>query len=129
MMTRKAVFPLLFIAILSLAGCSGSIATLVQAPAISSVAVSCVSTSVQTGQTSQCSATVNGSGSFSPGVTWSTTSGTITSSGLYTAPASVPTSGSDSIKATSTQDSTKYGTAKIAIATAAIQPTVAGVNV
>ncbi len=129
MMTRKSAFGLLFIAILSLTGCSGSIATLVQTPAISSVAVSCVSTSVQTGQTSQCSATVSGSGSFNQSVTWSATSGTITSSGLYTAPASLPASGSDTIKATSTQDSTKYGTAKIAVATAAIQPTVSGVNV
>ena len=129
MMTRKAVSSLLFIAILSLAGCSGTIANLVQAPAISSVTVSCVSTSVQTSQTSQCSATVNGTGSFSQGVTWAATSGTITSSGLYTAPASMPASGSDTVKATSTQNSTKYGTAKIAIVTTAIQPTVFSVSV
>ncbi len=129
MTTRKAASSLLFIAILSLTGCSGTIANLVQAPAISSVTVSCVSTSVQTGQTSQCSAKVNGTGSFSQSVNWSAASGTITSSGLYTAPASMPASGSDTIKATSTQNSTKYGTANISIATAAIQPTVSSVSV
>jgi len=129
MMTRKAASSLLYIAILSLAGCSGTIENLVQAPAISSVAVSCVSTSVQAGQSSQCSAKVNGTGSFSQGVTWSAASGTITSSGLYIAPASMPASGSDTVKATSTQNSTKYGTAKIAIATTAIQPTISSVSV
>ena len=129
MMTRKAASSLLYIAILSLAGCSGTIENLVQAPAISSVAVSCVSTSVQAGQSSQCSAKVNGTGSFSQGGTWSAASGTITSSGLYIAPASMPASGSDTVKATSTQNSTKYGTAKIAIATTAIQPTISSVSV
>ncbi len=86
-------------------------------PTITSVSVSCTPTSVQTGQTSQCSATVSGTGSYSSAVTWSAVSGTISSSGLYTAPATVPASGSDTVKATSTQDSTKSGTASITVAT------------
>ncbi|MGC1462877.1 MAG: hypothetical protein WA802_11795 [Terracidiphilus sp.] len=53
----------------------------------------------------------------------------MTSSGLYTAPSTAPESGSDTIKATSTQDSTKSGTATIAVATSAVQPAVTGVAV
>ena len=84
-------------------------------PTITSVSISCTSSSVQTGQTSQCSATVTGTGSYSSAVTWSAVSGTISSSGLYTAPAAVPASGSDTITATSTQDSTKAGSAKVTV--------------
>jgi hypothetical protein len=98
------------------------------APSVTAVSVSCTATSLQTGQTSQCSATVSGTGSFSSAVTWSATSGTVSSSGLYTAPSTVPTIGSDSVKATSTQDPTKLGTAKIAI-TALVQPTITAVTV
>lgn len=87
-------------------------------PTITSVTVSCTPTSVQTGQTSQCSATVTGTGSYSSAVTWSAVSGTVTSSGLYTAPATVPASGSDTIKATSTQDSTKTGTTSVTVTAA-----------
>jgi len=84
-------------------------------PTITSVSVSCTPTSVQTGQTSQCSAVVSGTGSYSSAVTWSAASGTISSSGLYTAPATVPASGSDTVTATSTQDSTKTGSAKVTV--------------
>jgi hypothetical protein len=97
-----------------------------QSPTITSVTVSCTPTSVQTGQTSQCSATVSGTGSYSSAVTWSANSGTISSSGMYTAPATVPTSGSDTVKAISTQDSTKSGTATVTVAPA---PTITSVAV
>jgi len=96
-------------------------------PTINSVSVSCTPTSVHTGQTSQCTATVSGTGSYSSAVTWSAVSGTISSSGLYTAPASVPASGSDTITAKSTQDSTKFGTSMMTVTAA--PPTINSVSV
>jgi hypothetical protein len=89
--------------------------TVTIAPTIASVSVSCNPASIQTGQTSQCSATVSGTGSYSSAVTWSAVSGTISSAGLYKAPTTVPASGSDTVKATSTQDSTKSGSAVITV--------------
>lgn len=43
-------------------------------PTVTSVAVSCKSTTVNVGQTSQCSATVQGTGSYSSAVNWSVNS-------------------------------------------------------
>ncbi len=129
-MGRKAALSLLILGALCLAGCTGGTFTsTTQSSSITSVSVSCVPTSVQAGQTSQCSVTVTGSGSYSSAVTWSAVYGTITSSGLYTAPSTAPASGSDTIKATSTQDSTKSGTAAVGISTSVVQPTVTGVSV
>lgn len=79
---------------------------------ITSVAVSCDPSSLATGTTSQCDAAVQGTGSYSPAVTWSASAGTIDSSGLFTAPASA---GTVSVTATSTQDTTKSGTAMVAV--------------
>jgi len=104
--------PLLFVSACGggRAGGGGSIP-----PTITSISVSCTPASVEAGQTSQCSAAVSGTGSYSSAVTWSAVSGAISSSGLYTAPASVPAAGSDTITATSTQDSTKTGSAKVTV--------------
>jgi len=85
------------------------------APTISSVTVTCSPGNIQTGQTSQCSVAVTGTGNFSSAVTWSADSGTITNSGLYTAPSSIPASGKATITATSTQDSTKSGAATVTV--------------
>ena len=56
----------------------------IQMPTITSVSVSCSPTMVTSGGTSQCSATVNGTGAFNPSVSWSVTptssGGTISSS-------------------------------------------------
>jgi hypothetical protein len=79
---------------------------------ISSVTVSPATFSLNTGATNQFSATVVGTGSYSSSVTWTTQKGTITSAGLYTAPAS---GGSDVVMATSTQDTTKSATAAITV--------------
>jgi hypothetical protein len=97
-------------------------------PTITAVTVSCVASSLQTGQTSQCSASVSGTGSYSSSVTWSAASGTVSSSGLYTAPSTVPAAGSDSVKATSIEDTTKLGSATIAISARAPTPTITGVS-
>jgi hypothetical protein len=91
-------------------------------PAISSVVPSCTPTTVATGATSQCSATVQGSGGFSSAVTWSATGGgSISATGLFTAPSAAATI---TVTATSTEDSTKSGTASITVRAAASPPQV-----
>ncbi len=130
-MRRKTLLSLSSLAFLFLYGCGGvtkNTTTPPPSPTITAITVSCVATSLQTGQTSQCSAAVLGTGSYSSSVTWSATSGTISSSGLYTAPSTAPAAGSDNVKATSIEDPTKLGSAKIAI-TAAPTPTITAVGV
>ena len=90
---------------------------------ITSVSVSCSPTTVTSGGTSQCTATVNGTGNFSQGVTWSTSAGSISSSGLLTAPV-VSTNLLVTVTATSTQDTSKAGTASVSV-----NPNMAGNNV
>lgn len=53
---------------------------------ITSVTAACSPSTLQSGQTSQCSATVTGTDSFSSTVTWRASAGQISSSGLLTAP-------------------------------------------
>jgi hypothetical protein len=74
---------------------------------------------VLAGQTDQCSATVQETSSFSTAVTWSTDSyegapeyGTISASGLFTAPNSL---GTVVITATSVEDPTKSGSTTITV--------------
>ena len=81
---------------------------------ITSVTVSCSPSTVQSGQTSQCSATVMGTGNFASTVTWSASAGQISSSGLLTAPV-VSSTTNVTVTATSTQDSTKSGTATVTV--------------
>lgn len=93
---------------------SGTATVSVQAAAgtITSVSVTCSPSTLATGQTSQCNAKVQGTGSFSSAVKWSATAGAISSAGLFTAPSSA---GSVTVTATSTQDSTQSGTASITV--------------
>ena len=79
---------------------------------ITSVAVSCMPSTVAMGATSQCSATVQGTGSFSSAVTWTASAGAVNSSGLFTAPGSA---GAVTVTATSTQDATKSGSATVTV--------------
>ena len=109
----------------SCGGAGGNSGGGTQPPTITSVTVTCTPTGVQTGKTSQCSASVTGTGSYGSAVTWSAGSGTISSSGSYTAPATVPASGTDTIKATSTQDSTKSGSATVTVTVASTITSVA----
>lgn len=81
---------------------------------ITSVTVNCNPTTLLPGQTSQCTATVTGTGNFSNAVTWSASAGTISSSGLFTAP-STNASLQVSVTATSTQDTSKSGAATIVV--------------
>lgn len=101
--------------------------------AVTSVTASCSPSSVQTGNTSQCSAIVSGTGSPNSAVNWSvggvpggnSTVGTISSSGLYTAPGAVPAANPVTVTATSVQDNTKSGTASVTITAPASSITVA----
>lgn len=82
---------------------------------ITSVSVTCSPSAIMFGQTSQCSATVTGTGNFSSAVTWTTTAGTISSSGLFTAPSGGVVTLLATITATSVQDPTKSGTASVTV--------------
>jgi len=77
-----------------------------------SVSVSPASTSVASGSSQQFSAKVNGSAN--QGVTWTSTGGTVSSSGLFTAPA-VTTSTNVTVTATSVADATKKASAGVAV--------------
>ncbi len=127
-MHRRAVLILGLVGLLLLAGCgSGGAGGGNSTPtaAITSVAVSCTPASLQTGQTSQCSATVTGTGSYSSAVTWSvspSSMGSISSAGIFTSSAT----GTATITATSAQDSTKSGSSTV---TVSAPPTITSVNV
>ncbi len=79
---------------------------------ISSVSAVCVPSAVALQATSQCTASVQGTGSYSSAVTWSASGGTINASGLFTAPASA---GSVTVTATSTQDTSQSGAASVTV--------------
>ena len=117
--------------ILSLAACGGggssssSVTTPApQPPTITSVSVSCALNSVPVAQTSQCAPNVQGTGKFNSSVTWTvngvqggnSTTGTVSSGGLYTAPATVPTPYTVNVTATSAQDETKSSFVSLIIA-------------
>lgn len=79
---------------------------------VSSVSVSPSTATVETGQTLQLTAAINGTASSA--VTWSANLGSVSSAGLFTAP-SVSTRESATVTATSTADSTKKAVASILI--------------
>ena len=112
-MLRRIPVALALLASITLSGCGGSASfkATILSPTIALVSVTCSPANLQTGQTSQCSAVVSGTGSYSSAVTWTATGGTITASGLFTPNGS----GTAMVTATSTQDTTKSGTATIAI--------------
>jgi len=83
-------------------------------PGITAISVTCDAMSLRSTQTSQCSARVSGTGSYSSTVTWSVDNGTISSSGLFTAGA-VSAPSTANIIATSAQDASKSGIAHISL--------------
>ncbi|HEY6388620.1 MAG TPA: Ig-like domain-containing protein [Candidatus Acidoferrum sp.] len=115
---------LLFVGLaLGLGGCAGATsssgAKQNPPPTSSGVSVSInpTSASLQTGSPQQFSAIVTGSSNTS--VTWTSTGGTISNGGLYTAGNSA---GSYSVTATSVADNTKYATAPVMITTTPTPP-------
>src|SRR5208283_1671649 len=93
---------------------SGGSGNNVPSSTITSVTATCSPTTIQSSQTSQCSVTVTGTGSFSSAVTWSASAGTISAAGLFTAQV-VATSTAVTITATSRQDTTKSGAATVTV--------------
>jgi len=88
---------------------------------VTGVTATCARTSLSPNGTTACSAAVAGQGvNYNTSVLWSAASGSITSAGVYTAPATLPASGQDVITATSAGDATKTGHFTIAIAPNAI---------
>ena len=93
------------------------------ASTITSVTVSPGSTTLFVKATQQFMANVEGTGSFSSAVSWfvndaqggNATVGTISASGLYTAPSAVSNPASITIKAQSVQDTSKSGAAAVTI--------------
>jgi len=108
----------LLVNVIWFAACGGS-----GGSTVTSISVSCSPSTVGSGGTSQCSAFVSGTGNFSTGVTWSTSAGSITSSGLLTAP-TVTTSTTVTVTATSTQNTSVSGSANVTVT-----PTTSGNNV
>lgn len=78
--------------------------TVTAASKVTGVVVTCAPATIDTTKTSNCTAAVSGTGSYSNAVTWSVTNGfgTINASGVYTPPS---TSGTAEVTATSIQDS------------------------
>ena len=103
--------------LVALVACGGGSGT--STSTITLVGASCNPTSITSGQTSQCTASVSGTGNFSSTVTWTASgNGTITpAGGLFTAE-TVPFTTQVTITATSTQDSTKTGSTVITVQTA-----------
>jgi Phosphoesterase family len=93
-------------------GGSGSSPSGSASSTISSVSPACTPSTIAVNATSQCNATVKGTGNYSSAVTWSASSGTVNASGVFTASASA---GTAMVTATSTQDPTKSSTASVTV--------------
>jgi hypothetical protein len=105
-------------------------ATITLAPAATvSVSVTPQSASLQAGSTVQLMASVAGSSNQS--VTWSLSSniGSISSSGLYTAPTTISTQQAVTVKATSAADSTKSASAAITLIPTTVTSTSVSISV
>ncbi len=88
-------------------------------PATVAVSVSPSTASLTANQTQQCTASVSGSGNTA--VTWSVSpaAGSVSSSGMYTAPSSISTQQNVTVTATSQADSTRSASATITLNPAA----------
>ncbi|MFI5088938.1 MAG: Ig domain-containing protein [Terriglobales bacterium] len=89
---------------------SASATVTVSAAPVVAVTISPVSASMLSSGTQQFTASV--SGSSNTGVSWSATAGSVSSGGMYTAPAAA---GSYTVKATSAADSTKSASATVTV--------------
>lgn len=99
-------------------------------PTVTSVTVSPSAPSVAGGASQTFTATVTGTNSPAQTVTWTASAGSITSGGVFTAPASTASSQSITITARSTVDTTKTGAATVTVpATGSPTPTVSSVSV
>jgi hypothetical protein len=133
-MTPKFVALFCFSIMAIFSGCGGGS---VSAPAnVVSVTVTTMSSNVIVGQTLQFTATVTGT--TNTAVTWSVSggasNGTISATGVYTAPAAVPNPATVTITATSQADTTKSGSATVTVVSSSaavqvnVQPATANVS-
>jgi hypothetical protein len=118
----KRPWPLLSIAVLwMIAGCKSG-----TAGKVVSVSVTPTDVNVVVGTTLQMTATVTDT--FNTAVTWSVAggsgNGTISSAGLYTAPATIPTPAQVTITAVSEKDPTRSGSATLRVTTSTTPSTV-----
>jgi hypothetical protein len=120
---RKLGFLLVLGSLSLLAACGGGGGGGGNTGTITGVSVSCSPSTVSSGQTSQCAATVTGTGNFSTAVSWTTTAGSISTAGLLSAPI-VTSSTTVTVTATSTQNTSISGTFAVTV-----NPTAAGPNV
>ncbi len=120
-MIRRFGLLLAVASIIGMAACGGGGGS--SSSTVTSVSVSCSPSTITSGGTSQCTATVNGTGNFNSAVNWSATAGQISAAGLLSAP-TVTTSLVDTVTAISVQNSSVQGTA-----TVTVNPTTAGSNV
>ena len=99
-------------------------------PTVTGVTVSPSSPSVAGGASQTFTATVAGTNSPAQTVTWTASAGSITSGGVFTAPASTASAQTITITARSTVDTTKTGAATVTVpATGSPAPTVSSVTV
>lgn len=130
-MTRATIGLFFLPIVLFFSGCSGSSSTAPPSSLVS-VTVTAPQSTVAVGQTLTFTATVTGTNN--QGVTWSVSGGgTISSIGVYTAPATVPNPAKVTVTATSQADSTKSGSATITVVSASavqvsVQPATASVS-
>ena len=119
-MNRACLLPFLA-AVMTVAGCKSGTAGQVVAVAVTPTGVDIVVATTQ-----QMTATVTGT--FNTAVTWSvaggSANGTITASGVYTAPTTVPAPAQVTVTATSHKDPTKSGSATLTITTTAGPPNI-----
>lgn len=110
--------------VLTLAACGGGGGSSEPTtPGISAISVACSPSTLRSEQSSHCAAQVSGTGTYDTTVTWSASAGSITATGIFTAPA-VSSITPITITATSTQDTQRSGTT-----TVTVNPTAAAFNV
>jgi hypothetical protein len=134
-MTRQALWLFFFAVILFGSGCGGG-STTAPPSTLVSVTVTAPQSTLVVGQTLNLTASVTGT--TNTAVTWSVSggasNGTITSSGAYTAPATVPNPAKVTVTATSQADTTKSGSFTVTVVASAsgilvsVQPTTANVS-
>lgn len=96
-----------------------SFASAAPAATITGVTISPTSATVNGGESQTFTATVSGTGDYDSTVTYSATAGTITSAGVFTAPAATDEAQTITVTATSNGDNTKSATATVTVPAAA----------
>lgn len=116
-MRRTLLFPWCCVLLYPLGGCGGGSST---PPPQVSVATSPPTATVIVGQTQQFTASV--SGTTNTAVTWSVaggaSNGTVSATGLYTAPATVPNPAQVTVTGTSQADPSKFGSSIVTVQSA-----------